>query len=188
MRGKILVPLITLGLLVLACAFLLHLNKSGTSPAGMQDSSDQFADNMSRKTDASLKSVHSPSSTTQDKPLPNAYEAAVESPQEKYDAYVNERVAELMDLGAESDTNSLNTIISELTNRDPAIRKAAVEAAVQFGSRDAIPGLQEAILQAEDPEEKAACAKAIEFLGLTNVTEVIAEKMRSGLIQRPIAK
>ena len=80
-----------------------------------------------------------------------------------------------MDLAAEDDQESLKTILSELTNRDPEIRKAALEAAVQFGSRDAIPSLAEAALQSENPEEKAAINKAVEFLKLPSLSEVLAQ-------------
>lgn len=95
---------------------------------------------------------------------------------EKYEAYLAEKVASLADLGMESDPASLDLILAELASPDAEIRSAAREAAVQFGSRDAIPALQNALSQRDDPDEKAALANAIEFLGLTNVTEVIQQK------------
>ena len=98
-----------------------------------------------------------------------------DSPEAKHQAYVEERRNHLMDLAAEDDQESLKTILSELTNRDPEIRKAALEAAVQFGSRDAIPSLAEAALQSENPEEKAAINKAVEFLKLPSLSEVLAQ-------------
>jgi HEAT repeat protein len=102
-------------------------------------------------------------------------ENSEDSPQAKHQAYVEERANQLMDLASEDDQESLNTILSELTNRDPEIRKAALEAAVQFGSRDAIPSLTEAALQSENPEEKAAINKAVEFLKLPSLSEVLAQ-------------
>ena len=72
----------------------------------------------------------------------------------------------------EDDQTSLNTILSELTNPDVEIRQAAVEAAVQFGSRDAIPNLETAQEQVTDPKEKAAIAEAIEFLKLPRLSEL----------------
>ena len=53
-----------------------------------------------------------------------------------------------------SDPASLYAILGALGDPDPPVRKAAVEAAVQFGSQDAIPALQDAAAQAEDPQEK----------------------------------
>ena len=80
-----------------------------------------------------------------------------------------------MDLAMADDSDSLNTILSELTNRDPQIRKAALEACVQFGSRDAIPRLSDVVSQTDDPKEKAEIVEAIEFLKLPSATELIAQ-------------
>ena len=73
------------------------------------------------------------------------------------------------------DRANLDTILSELSNRDPEIRKAALEATIQFGSRDAIPKLADAVSQTDDPNEKAAIADAIEFLKLPSLTEIHAQ-------------
>ena len=88
--------------------------------------------------------------------------AEADSAAKRHQAYVEARSAELMDLGMTEDINSLGTILSELGNRDPSIRKAAIEAAIQFGNRDAVPSLKEAALQSDDPEEKLAIRDAIE--------------------------
>src|ERR1051325_4278405 len=55
---------------------------------------------------------------------------------QQHKAYVESRTDELMDLAMTDDPASLDTILSELTNRDPDIRKAALQASIQFGSRD----------------------------------------------------
>ncbi len=98
-----------------------------------------------------------------------------DSSQARHRAYVESRVAELLDLGAQGDPASLETILSELTNRDPAIRRAALGAAMQVRSRDAIPRLVEAALQTDDPHERAAIADAIEFLKLPALGEVMGQ-------------
>jgi hypothetical protein len=97
-----------------------------------------------------------------------------------HEAYVEQRVAELGDLAMADDATSLDTILSELTNRDPEIRNAAREAAVQFGSRDAIPKLTDVALQTDDAHEKAALTEAIEFLKLPTLTEVQAQARAEG--------
>jgi hypothetical protein len=84
--------------------------------------------------------------------------------EESHQDYVSRRTAELMDLAMSDDPASLNSILSELNNPDAEIRDAAVIAAVQFKSADAIPALQEAYLRADDPEEKLSIRKAVEFL------------------------
>ena len=101
-----------------------------------------------------------------------------ETPEQLHEAYVTARSAELMDLAMNEDADSLNTILSELANRDPQIRKTAVEAAVQFHSRDAIPRLQDAALQTDDAKERAAIQDAIEFLKLPTLTEALQEQAR----------
>jgi len=88
-------------------------------------------------------------------------------------AYVENRAAELMELASQDDPASINIILSELTNRDPEIRKAALEATLQVRSREAIPRLMEAFEQTDDPREKAAIADAIEFLRLPSLGEVM---------------
>lgn len=107
-----------------------------------------------------------------------AGELGNQTPEQRQEAYVAARSAELMDLAMNDDSDSLTTILSELANRNPKIRQAAVEAAVQFHSRDAIPRLQDAALQTNDAKERAAIQEAIEFLKLPTLTEVLQEQAR----------
>jgi hypothetical protein len=88
-------------------------------------------------------------------------------------AYVESRVAQLMELASQHDPASINIILSELANRAPEIRKAALDATLQVRSREAIPRLMEAAEQTDDPREKAAIADAIEFLKLPTLGEVM---------------
>jgi HEAT repeat protein len=81
---------------------------------------------------------------------------------------IADRVAELMDLAMTDDPASLDTILSELSNPEPRIREAAVEAAVQFKSSVAVPALRDAAGHADDPGEKIRLLKAIEFLSIPN--------------------
>jgi len=106
----------------------------------------------------------------------NSDAAMAETPEAQQEAYAARRVVELQDLGMEDDSASLDAILSELNNRDPSIRQAAVEAAVQFGSRDAIPRLTDAAAQTEDPKEKSAILEAIEFLKLPTLTEALGQQ------------
>jgi Na+-transporting methylmalonyl-CoA/oxaloacetate decarboxylase gamma subunit len=102
-------------------------------------------------------------------PKPGEAEGSAEARQR---AYVENRVAELMELASQDGLASLDIILSELTNRDPEIRKAALDATLQVRSRQAIPRLMEAADQTDDPHEKAAIADAIEFLRLPTLGEV----------------
>ena len=93
---------------------------------------------------------------------------------------ISKRVEELGQLAMEDDTASLATILGALDDSDPKIRQAALQASVQFGSRDAIPKLEEAAAKAEDPRMKRALQEAIEFLKLPSLTEVLAERRQVG--------
>ena len=90
------------------------------------------------------------------------------------ETYVNGRISTLQDLAMDNAASSLDAILAELTNNDPQIRKAALEATIQFASRDAIPRLTEVAAETQDAEEKAAINEAIEFLKLPSLTEVLA--------------
>jgi len=89
-------------------------------------------------------------------------------------AAIENRVQELLDLGMEDDAQSLQTILSELSSADPEIRSAAVEATIQFGSAEAIPELEKAMLFAENGQQRKEIDDAIEFLKLPKLTEVVA--------------
>ena len=97
------------------------------------------------------------------------------SPAQNQAAYTEARTAELMDIAMTDDPANLDTILSELTNRDPEIRKAAREAAVQFGSRDAIPKLIDAANFTDEAKQKAELTEAAEFLKLPSLSEVTAQ-------------
>jgi len=82
------------------------------------------------------------------------------------------KIAELRDLAAAKEAGSLRAILSELSNPDVEIRRAALDATVEFGDRDAIPALQRAMESNPDPQEKVNIQKAISFLQLPTLTEL----------------
>jgi HEAT repeat protein len=82
-----------------------------------------------------------------------------------------QRVAELTEMATTRQANSLDTILSELSNRSAEIRRAALAATVEFGDRSAIPALKEAMTSNPDPQEKVNIQKAIAFLQLPTLTE-----------------
>jgi len=86
---------------------------------------------------------------------------------------VEARAAELMQLAMNDDTASLETILKELRNPNRALRDAALQAAIQYGSRDAIPSLNEAAQRTDDENERNQLLSAIEFLKLPSLTEVM---------------
>ena len=85
---------------------------------------------------------------------------------------VDERIIELTELGARSDVKSFQKIIASLQDAEREIRRAAVDATIQFGSRDAIPILKELAAKAEDAREKVELLDAAEFLKLPSLSEI----------------
>lgn len=134
--------------------------------AGPEESRDQ----------AALAPTPAPAAPAETGAMPGAHSAAPSAPGTTHAAYVAQRVAVLQELSMDDQDSSLRTILSELTNRDPQIREAARDAAVQFASRDAIPDLLQAAAQTEDPEEKKELIEAAEFLKLPSLTEVMAQR------------
>jgi hypothetical protein len=84
---------------------------------------------------------------------------------------IQEKVLKLQDWQANDDAQSLKNILAELTNPEKEVRAAAIEAAIQFGSRDAIPVLKAAAGKTTDPAEKKALLDAAEFIALPSMTE-----------------
>jgi len=182
MRHKLVIAVPVLAVIVAIGAWFL----SGQKPVGPADvtappEADQTADasttssfsGTTPRTGATWKTESAPIATSERATASD--EAAAEMPPAQREAYVAKRVVELQDLGMEDDSESLETILSELKNPDPDIRQAAVDAAVQFGSRDAIPRLLDAAAQTDDPKEKSAMLEAVEFLKMPTLAEALAQ-------------
>jgi HEAT repeat protein len=67
------------------------------------------------------------------------------------------------------DPASLSNILADLTNPEKEIRDAAIEAAKQFGSTNAIPTLKAVAANTTDTEEQIALLEAANFLSLPPV-------------------
>jgi hypothetical protein len=68
------------------------------------------------------------------------------------------------------DPASLSNILADLTNPEKEIRDAAIEAAKQFGSTNAIPTLKAVAANTADTEEQIALLEAANFLSLPSMT------------------
>jgi HEAT repeat protein len=175
MRPKVVIIIITLGLFVFGTLFAIRQSaerptqKSEPQPA--ISSTAQPSDSLAS---AKAQPVAERAAAPPGSGIPSESTSAA-STEDSHQAYVEKRTAELMDIAMTDDRTNLDTILSEISNRDPEIRKAALDATIQFGSRDAIPKLTDAISQTDDPNEKAALADAIEFLKLPSLTEIHAQ-------------
>lgn len=192
MRSNLVIGVLVLGLAAMAAWFLAVRKAAQSSdlptPLTADQSADAGATNVSPGTkpapEASKEPVSPAIAVTEG--AEGADEAMAGTPQAKHEeAYIANRVAELQDLGMEDDAGSLHTILSELNNGDATIRRAAVDAAVQFGSRDAIPNLTQAAAQADDPKEKSAILDAIEFLKLPTLADALAQSKSNALVASP---
>lgn len=92
---------------------------------------------------------------------------------------IEQQIDALNEAAAKNDSDSFQLIITALKDQKPEIRKAALEATIQFGSRDAIPILKELAAKTEDAREKVEILDAIEFLELPSLSE-IKRTRRSG--------
>jgi hypothetical protein len=102
-------------------------------------------------------------------------ELEAEARAEQREAEVTARISELRDLSRKTDPGSWETVLSEIKNPDPTIRRAAIDIISQSGNRGVIPRLSEAAAQTEDAAEKQVIADAIEFLSLPTLTEVLSQ-------------
>ena len=91
---------------------------------------------------------------------------------EQHEAAVEAEMDRLQQWSMNDDSASLSNILADLTNPDKEIRKAAIEAAEQFGSTNAIPTLKALAAQTIDPEEKQALLEAADFIALPSIFEV----------------
>jgi len=88
--------------------------------------------------------------------------------------YVREAVDRLASLEMNSDAASLAAILAEMKNPDKDIRKAALNAVIQFNDRSAVPELQKLADSTQDPFEKVDILKAIDYIKLPSFTEYMA--------------
>ena len=166
MRAKVVIPLLLVGIMAVLLVFVARPKSSALSsqPARVTIA----AGDSTPKTNPVFSPAHPEKNS---KASEATTDDSANSGNANYEVYVVNRTSELENLGMADDPNSLAEIESELDNRDPRIQKAAVAAAVQFGSRDAIPALQDAYRHFDDPEQKVNIQKAIDFLELPTMAE-----------------
>jgi HEAT repeat protein len=91
---------------------------------------------------------------------------------EQRQAAIDAETDRLQQWSMNDDQVSLSNILADLTNPDKEVREAAIEAAEQFGSTNAIPVLQNLAANNEDSEEKAALLEAANFLSLPSINSL----------------
>ena len=169
MRIGVAIPVILAGVFTLLLPFFFRPRMATVRPAGSSMTADRPASAPAR-----VASPDAPPATPQRVPDSAAESAMAASPTNDYADYETARIAELNNLAMTDDPGALATIESEFDNRNPKIQEAAVAAAVQFGSRDALPALEAVYGLLDDPEQKHQVQEAIDFLKLPTPAEAAA--------------
>ena len=173
MRPKFVLCLIIVVSLVLAAVFYHHQNSTQRQPPAVVTAADvPPAGNAAAHSNLAAGSK----STDGFVPAPVAIITPAPAhrsmtPEEKQE-YIEAEISRLQEWSTQNDPASLSGILNSLTNSEKAVRLAAIEAAKQFGSRDAIPVLQADVADAADTEEKIALLQAADFLTLPTIAEV----------------
>lgn len=95
------------------------------------------------------------------------------------------KIEALTDASMQSDAQSFQIIVNALKDERKEVRQAAVDAAIQFGSRDAIPFLEEAAAKIDDPREKIEMLDAIDFLKLPSFSETRPLRTNATPLRKP---
>jgi hypothetical protein len=166
MRAKVVLSASVLALLILAPVIYFHFAPGSPPPDQSAPAPEQAA--IAPQVGAAPALPHprrtpGPANGGEGVPAPDA---AADPTAANHEEYVGGRQAELTQLGVSDDPSDLKTILSELNNKDSRIRQSALSAAVQFGSKDAIPTLQNEIAWTDDPQEKVDLMNAIKYLQL----------------------
>jgi hypothetical protein len=161
MRAKVILTASALALAVLLPALYFHYKSDNPPPAVEQQAA--AGDNAAP---AGLPPILKRVAQGRPEGLPARPANPMHLSGSDHDNYVLERRAELTGLGMSGNPASLKIILSELENPEPEIRKTALSATIDFGSKDAIPILQRELSWATDPQEQVDIKKAIEFLQL----------------------
>jgi hypothetical protein len=89
---------------------------------------------------------------------------------EQRQAAIDAETDRLQEWSMSDDPASLSNILADLSNPEKEIREAAIEAAKQFGSSNAIPTLKAVAANTPDTEEQIALLEAANFLSLPSMT------------------
>ncbi|QJE96191.1 HEAT repeat domain-containing protein [Luteolibacter luteus] len=93
----------------------------------------------------------------------------------EHDLWIAQRCQAIESMAWENDDASLKNILAELRNPEAEIREAALGAVVTFGSKAAIPHLEDLARTTEDPAEKLSLLKTAENLKIPSATEYFAK-------------
>jgi hypothetical protein len=147
--------MLLLVLLVLGAAFLLKQHLGNVAPSPVPPPASNVV--------ASVAPPPAPA------PVPAAPVSTNALTPEQRQAAIDAETDRLQQWSMDNDPASLSNILADLTNPEKEIRDAAIEAAKQFGSTNAIPTLKAVAANTTDTEEQIALLEAANFLSLPSV-------------------
>jgi len=150
--------MLLLALLVLSAAIFLRQHFGNITPPPLNDSA----------TPAPVASVAPPPEPVSIS-IPAAPVVANAPTDEQRQAAIDAETDRLQQWSTDDDPTSLSNILADLTSSEKEIRDAAVEAAKQFGSTNAIPALKAAAESTDDVQQKIAYLEAADFLALPSM-------------------
>jgi len=158
MRLKFILGLLVVVLLVLGGGLLLkqHL---GNAPVPAPASSEAAAPPVVSNAVADVAPPPPPA------PVSAAPVSSSLTPEQRQ-AAIDAELERLQLWSMNNDPASLSNILADLTGPEKEIREAAIEAAKQFGSTNAIPALKAAAVNSTDTDEQIAMLQAANFLSL----------------------
>jgi hypothetical protein len=174
MRPKIVVAILLLGAGLIGLIFLLSKPGPQSTASAPSPAAAASPTAGSSPVTASVAAVAgNPVAPTASNPPPAVAATVVSTNDaEAHEKYVEKKIEELDAWSMNSDVKSRDAILSELKNNpDKTIRKAALEAAIQFNDRSVVPFMKDIAAQTQDPEEKTAILEAIDYINLPSLTE-----------------
>jgi hypothetical protein len=165
MRPKFVAALLSTATLILCAAFYLKEHFAGGEAPGTGNASPPANTQV-----ALLKpKILNPAAIFVPVVEPIISVATVVTPEQRRTA-IDAKVDRLQQLSATANVDSLPEILDCLTNSEREIRTAAVEAAREYGSTNAISALKTAAENIGDIQEKIAFLEAADFLLLPPLT------------------
>jgi tellurite resistance protein len=173
MRPKSVLALLAVILLVLAAAFFLNQLLTRHSAGPTRPAAPTSALTTPKRAAATVPGRAKAETTGLPPTAANAL-----TPEQRQ-AAIDAEVTHLQELSVNDDADSLSAILKDLTSSKKDVRLAAIEAARQFGSRDAIPVLKAAAGGARDEEERKAMLAVADFLELPTIADSSVQLKRT---------
>ncbi len=159
MRPKFVVALLLTAALIAGAAFLLKRPAAAPPPVALA---------------APVETNVAPSSSTPSVPaivpVPAPVTVAATETPEQREAFINAEKDRLSEWQMNNDPQSLSNILADLMSPEKEIRLAAIEAAKQFDSTNAIPVLKATAAITADNDDAIAMLQAAEFLAIPDIT------------------